>query len=140
MAGTTIRAGGCLCGRVRYRVTAAATEVAHCHCTICRRSSGAPFVTWATFPRDAFALTGEPPVERASTPAAVRTFCGSCGTPLTFREIARPSWIDVTVGSLDRPEDMKPDHHIFTASRLPWLTVDDELPAHAGADPAERRD
>ena len=136
---STLLTGGCLCGRVRYRITLPPTEIVHCHCTICRRAGGAPFVTWATFARSAFAYAGDPPAERASTPSAVRTFCASCGTPLTFHEIARPSWIDVTVGSLDRPEDMVPGHHIFTSSRLPWLRIDDGLPEYAASNPSERQ-
>jgi hypothetical protein len=131
--------GGCICGSVRFRVSAPALEVVHCHCTICRRSSGAPFVTWATFAISAFALTSGAPAERRSSPSAIRSFCPRCGTQLTFREIARPSWIDVTVGSFDRPEDLQPDHHIFTANQLPWMSIDDALPRHPEANPAERK-
>jgi hypothetical protein len=40
--------GGYLCGAIRYRIAARANDVAHCHCGLCRRSTGAPFVTWLT--------------------------------------------------------------------------------------------
>src|SRR5881396_1158763 len=49
--------GGCFCGAVRYRVSATTRDVSHCHCSICRRTTGAPFVTWATFPAATFAVT-----------------------------------------------------------------------------------
>ncbi|MBI2963270.1 MAG: GNAT family N-acetyltransferase [Deltaproteobacteria bacterium] len=130
-------AGGCACGSVRYRVTSPPREVSHCHCSMCRRASGAPFVTWATVDRSAFELTSGGPLERRSSAAATRGFCGACGTPLTFREAARPERIDVTVGSFDRPEALVPDEHVFTSSQLPWLRIDDDLPRYERDEPAE---
>ena len=129
--------GGCFCGAVRYRVTVPSRDVAHCHCGICRRTTGAPFVTWATFPAAQFAFTAGTPSEIRATPRAVRTFCGSCGTGLTFREYARPNSVDVTVGSLDTPDVVAPDAHIWTASRLGWLHVDDDLVQHPQENLAE---
>src|SRR5436309_8502790 len=49
--------GGCFCGAIRYRVSASSRDVSHCHCGICRRTTGAPFVTWATVPADSFVFT-----------------------------------------------------------------------------------
>src|SRR5216117_2644895 len=46
--------GGCFCAAIRYRVSATTGDVSHCHCSICRRTTGAPFVSWATFPAAAF--------------------------------------------------------------------------------------
>ena len=124
--------GGCFCGAVRYRASAPPIDVAHCHCTMCRRIAGAPVVTWATYPRGALTITAGTPRELASSPGVVRTFCGTCGTPLTFREPARPDVLDVTVGSLDDPAAFPPGEHIWTASTLPWLALDDDLPRCPG--------
>ena len=53
--------GGCHCGALRYRLEGTLTDVAHCHCTICRRVSGGLVVTWLTLPRTGFQwLSGEP--------------------------------------------------------------------------------
>jgi len=131
--------GGCLCGAVRYRAEAAPLEVSHCHCGLCRRSTGAAFVTWATFPAGALAFVAGHPVERRSSARASRSFCGACGTALTFREDARPSWVDVAVGSLDAPELAVPGRHIWVSSRLPWIALDDGLPRSLESDPLERR-
>jgi len=130
--------GGCFCGAIRYRVSAPPHDVVHCHCSICRRTTGAPFVTWATFPSAAFAFTAGVPAELRATPRAVRELCATCGTALTFRESARPNSVDVTVGSMDRPDLVVPDAHIWTSSQLPWLRVADDLPRHAAEDPRER--
>jgi len=124
--------GGCYCGAIRYRVAATTRDVSHCHCTICRRTTGAPFVTWATFPVTALVFTAGTPAELRATPRAVRQLCAACGTALTFRETARPHSVDVTVGSMDRPDAVVPAAHIWTASQLAWLHLADDLPRHAG--------
>ena len=130
--------GGCFCGAVRYLVRATPRDVTHCHCGICRRTTGAPFVTWATFPAAAFAFTAGTAAEFRATPRAVRQLCAACGTALTFRETVRPNSVDVTVGSMDRPEVAVPTAHIWTASQLAWVRLGDDLPRHPGEDPRER--
>ena len=120
--------GGCLCGAVRYRAAGAPERVAHCHCGMCRRVSGAPFITAAAFAQTTFAWTkGEPAVYRSSAEAE-RGFCARCGSTLSFRFFASHDWIYVFVGSLDRPQDVVPADHIFTATQLPWIHLDDSLP------------
>lgn len=122
--------GGCFCGAVRYAIRGQPREVSHCHCTMCRRAAGAPVVTWATYARDAVRVVTGSPAELRSSPPVTRTFCGGCGTPLTFATTAEPEWIDVTVASMDRPEDMPPGDHIWADDALPWLVLDDDLPRH----------
>ena len=129
--------GGCFCGAVRYRLGAAPRDVSHCHCGICRRMTGAPFVTWATFPAAALVFTAGTPAEFCATPRAVRQLCPACGTALTFRETARPNSVDVTVGSMDSPDAIAPAAHIWSSSQLAWLRLGDDLPRHAGEDPGE---
>ncbi len=129
--------GGCFCGVVRYQAGTLPIEVTHCHCTICRRTTGAPFVTWATFPVAAFSFTAGTPAELRATPRAVRTLCSICGTALTFREFARPHCIDITVGSLDHPDDATPQEHTWTADQLAWLHIDDDLPRFSQANSVE---
>ena len=120
--------GGCFCAALRYRIEALPIGVSHCHCSICRRATGAPFVTWATVPSGAFAFTSGSPAELRSTPEARRTFCAACGTALTFQLVAQAGWIDVTIGSLDDPQALPARDHIWTASQLDWLRVEDDLP------------
>src|SRR5262245_4970271 len=92
--------GGGLCGAVRYEIRGRPREVSHCHCASCRRAAGAPVVTWATYRREAVHIVTGKPAEIHSTPPVTRTFCGACGTPLTFVTTAEPEWVDVTVGSM----------------------------------------
>jgi GNAT superfamily N-acetyltransferase len=122
--------GGCFCGAIRYRIAEQPRRISHCHCSICRRTSGAAFVTWLTLRAGAFSLTCGVAAQLQSTPKARRTFCAACGTPLTFQLTADPTCIDVTVASLDAPNLLAPDEHIWTASQLGWLQVDDDLPRY----------
>lgn len=123
--------GGCFCGKVRYQASGDALHVVHCHCTMCRRTSGAPFVTWATYPAHEVSFTEGRPTEFASSARALRGFCAHCGSPLTFRETDRPEEIDLTVGTMDDAEAFAPGRHIWTSSKLGWIHIDDDLPRFA---------
>lgn len=124
--------GGCLCGRIRYRLSAVPDDVAHCHCRICQRSTGAPVVTWATVARGSLTITGDPAWYRSSA-AARRGFCPACGTQLFFAFDAdacasRPDVpdhalgeIDVAVATLDDPDRCRPTRNIWTTSRRAFL-------------------
>ena len=129
---TTVKLeGGCLCGAIRYRVIGEPYHLTHCHCTLCRRASGAPFVTWFSVASADFVLTrGEPAVYRSSS-HATRSFCKQCGTQLLFRNDASPQETDVTLCSLDDPEALSPQDHTYGRSRLRWVAVCDGLPVHA---------
>lgn len=119
--------GGCLCGAVRYRATGDPKWVAYCHCASCRRATGAPVTAYAGFERDHFAyLEGDPPRFRSS-PGVTRSFCGRCGTPLTYEGERWPSEVHIHLGTLDRPEQLVPQKHAFADERLAWLRL--ELPA-----------
>jgi hypothetical protein len=127
--------GGCLCGAVRYRISAEPQHAGYCHCRMCQRSTGAPVVSWLTMASDGFAWTaGEPAVYRSS-PGAERLFCPACGTQLVFREIAEPHHLDVTLASLDDPEAVHPARHGWTSSRIAWFDTRDDLPRYPQSSP-----
>ena len=124
--------GGCLCGAVRYRVDGPITSVGHCHCSSCRRSAGAAFVTWFTVERERFAWTAGTPRQYASSTGVTREFCGTCGTELAYSNEKAARTIDITIGSLDCADGHPADRHIWTADKLQWLHLDEHLPAYAG--------
>jgi len=124
-----LTSGGCLCGSVRYEAQGPPYNVTHCHCSDCRRSTGAPFVTWASFRRGDFrCTTGEP--REISWAGRLRSFCPDCGTQLTFLADRGASEVDVTVCSFDRPESVTPADHTWVVDRLSWIRVIDDLPAY----------
>ncbi|MEX0805439.1 MAG: GFA family protein [Candidatus Binatia bacterium] len=122
--------GGCLCGSVRYRAWGKTYGITHCHCQTCRRASGAPFVTWAGFDADKFTFTRGQPAAYASSSKVLRTFCNTCGTGLTYQRLDLPDSIDVTLGSMDAPESLKPEDHTWTESQLSWIVLGDLLPIY----------
>jgi hypothetical protein len=126
----TAYTGGCLCGAVRFRVTGVPLHVSHCHCTMCRRASGAPVVTFTRFPLEGFALTKGKPKEYRSSPKNRRGFCGKCGGQIYFKAGDKPDSIGLNVGCFDRPETLTPTRHIYVGTMIPWMHMRDGLPRH----------
>lgn len=124
--------GGCLCGAVRYRAAGPAGDPTLCHCRSCRKAAGAPVVAWVTFPAAGFSFVSGRPVAYRSSPEVVRTFCGGCGTPLTYRHDKLPLEVDVTTCSLDEPAAHPPRDQVWTSHRLGWMAATDRLPAFPG--------
>jgi len=119
--------GGCFCGRVRYEAEGAPFNQTSCHCSICRRTTGAPFVAWFSVLRSRLHITGEPTRFRSSG-KGTRGFCPECGTQLTFEIDGAGDEIDVTTCSLDEPNRVPPVDHTRTSSRLVWVKLADGLP------------
>lgn len=124
--------GGCHCGGVRYRFDGPLVDIAHCHCSICRRVSGGLVTTWITLPRSAFAWVVGPPEQYDSSATCTRYFCSNCGAQLALVTQLSPESIDVTIATLDHPELAPAGRHIWVQSRLQWLHLDEQLPEEDG--------
>ena len=121
--------GGCHCGAIRYQMPRAVAHHALCHCTDCRKASGAPAVAWALAPVDQVAVTGRPSAY-ASSEHAVRQFCGRCGTGLFYtNETVFPGMIDVQSATLDEPDALPLQAQIQTAERIGWMAEAHRLPS-----------
>jgi hypothetical protein len=118
--------GGCACGAIRYSIASTPSGSLICHCLSCRKSAASPVVAWLTFSKDTFLVRGQPSVFRSSA-AVRRTFCASCGTPLTYENAAHASEIDVTTCSLDDPEAFPPTYHAWVQDSLSWVRLEDHL-------------
>ena len=119
---------GCLCGAVRYRASAGPVRAVSCHCGKCRRHSGAAFLTFVHFPIASFQWIGAEPTRYRSSAHAERGFCQRCGSVLSVHEPILPDRVQVTLGSLDQADKVRPDDHVWTEDQLPWLKVDDDRP------------
>lgn len=122
--------GGCQCGAVRYRLTAKPTGSNVCHCRMCQKASGGPFMAFAGVALSDLIWTRGTPKVFASSTVAERGFCGQCGTPLTYRIIDR-NRVSVTIGSLDRPSDVAPLMQYGAGSKVAWL---DSIASLSGRD------
>jgi len=125
--------GGCLCGATRYATGGAVFHESVCHCTMCRRASGAPVVAWFTVPRATLEIVSGNPAWYRSSAKAERGFCPTCGTPLFFRSSVSTAEIDITTASLDDPALVPPKDQIYTATKIPWVATMEALPAFAAA-------
>jgi hypothetical protein len=127
--------GGCLCGALRYEIDTTANDVAdYCHCTQCRKASGAPVVAWIQVAPDRFRLmrgSGQP---FRSSPDATRWFCSSCGSPVYMTDSSGKS-VGVTLGTLDNPEHVRPTVHGWESQRIDWFDLTDMLPRYADHPP-----
>ena len=126
------REGGCSCGSVRYRLASDPLFTHCCHCLNCQRQTGSAFVINLLIEADRVELlAGEPqpvdvPRDDGSTQRIYR--CPACQVAV-FSEYGRPEVRFVRGGTLDRPAEITPDVHIFTKSRLPWITLPESVPA-----------
>ena len=127
--------GGCLCGKLRYRIDGPIDSVGHCHCGMCRRSSGGIVVTWVTVPAERFTFTSGTPAVYQSSEDAKRSFCRDCGAQITFWSKQTPGEIDVTLATLDDVAEHPADRLVYVKDRLPWLHLDEGLPEHEAGTP-----
>lgn len=120
--------GGCHCGAIRYEVRGDPAYSTLCHCSDCRRTTGAPMVGWALFPQTAVTIIGDP-VEYRSSADVVRRFCGACGTSLFYTNaVVFPGMIDIQSATLDDQARFSPTAHIQYAAAAPWMDASHDLP------------
>jgi len=121
-------AGGCLCGAIRYEVAGPEFDAGYCHCSICRRASGAPVIAWANVEPAAFRVTRGTPTRYRSSSKGDRAFCPACGSQV-FYVPTDPTWhLSFLLATLDDPNSILPRLHIFIRDKLPWFEIADDLP------------
>lgn len=124
--------GGCTCRQVRYRMTSNPLIVHCCHCRWCQRETGSAFVINAMIEADRVAvMTGQ--VEIIDTPSDSGngqriSRCPECHVAV-WSNYSSDAIHCVRVGTLDEPDRLPPDIHIFTASRQSWVVLPPEIPA-----------
>jgi hypothetical protein len=126
------REGGCACGAVRYRLVSDPLFTHCCHCLNCQRQTGSAFVINLLIEADRVELlSGDPqpvdaPRDDGSTQRIYR--CPACQVAV-FSEYGRPDVRFVRGGTLDEPTSVTPDVHIYTRSKVDWLTLPESVPA-----------
>lgn len=122
--------GGCQCGAIRYEVIGEPIMAAICHCSMCRRAHAAPFVAWAMFEQSQVKFIKAQPKTYNSSVEGKRGFCSECGTQISFTADFLPGLIDITIGSLDDPDRIKPTLHYWDSKCLSWVQFADNLPRY----------
>ncbi|HTZ35278.1 MAG TPA: GFA family protein [Stellaceae bacterium] len=123
--------GRCLCGAIRYAFEGPPEWVVHCHCESCRRQVSSPVATFVGVLDRNFRFTAGAPQGYASSPGVVRSFCAACGSPIAYRTARLPGEVHLFHGTLDDPDRLLPSAHVFTAERVAWFEVHDDLPRYA---------
>ena len=129
--------GSCLCGDLRFVALLPSKWVAHCHCTLCQRSSGAAFVTWVGFDRENCSIDDPHGVLTwfKSSAQGERGSCSRCASTLFCRSPRWPSEIHITLANFDGPVDRDPQAHVFWDTRVAWVHLaDDGLPRKTEAE------
>ncbi|MBL8550000.1 MAG: GFA family protein [Hyphomonadaceae bacterium] len=115
-------AGGCMCGAVRFRLDAEPLRVGWCHCTSCRRHTGAPAAVFVDCLKKDVTFTKGRPAFFASSQKVRRGFCAACGSTLSFEHDDDRDEIHLHVGAFDRADLFAPNTEAtHTNEKLPWF-------------------
>lgn len=137
----SIDSGGCLCGAVRFSVASKPLWTAYCHCESCRRATASPLAAFVGFDEASVQFRGVARRFFSSSPDVERSFCGNCGTPLSYRSSRWPGEIHLYTATFDNPAAYPPTLHVHWAEKLAWLGLNDSLAKHNGAStPADTSD
>ena len=120
--------GSCLCDDLRFGFDGPSLWCAHCHCSMCQRTHGAPLVTWVGVAEERFRiLAGDTLHWHRSSPEAERGFCNHCGSSLFFRSTRWPGEIHVVRTNIEGELDREPEVHAYWESHARWFSFDDDL-------------
>jgi hypothetical protein len=123
-------AGKCLCGAVEYEVADAFIYAANCHCSNCRRTTGAAFKPFAGIERAKLRVVkGQDSLRTFGDDSAHDAHCKVCGS-LLYSLVREAAYVHVAMGTMVDAPAIRPDKHIFVGSKAPWFTITDNLPQY----------
>jgi hypothetical protein len=131
--------GGCLCGGVRFEVTAPPLEAGYCHCTRCQRRTGTAVASTARLEPGSFRIVAGEELVRIYRPedGFEKGFCSTCGSALFSRDRDDSHRINVRMGAFDTDPGVRPSYRQFVAYAAPWEAIpDDGLPRFPERRPA----
>ncbi len=126
--------GKCFCGSVHYTVAAEFRYALNCHCSNCRRTTGAAFKPFAGIERGKVSVTRGAPellIYGEQPDKTDDAHCRHCGS-LLYSLVRDGEWIHIAMGSLVDPPSIRPTAHIFADSKASWFTITDGLPQYDG--------
>ncbi len=129
--------GSCLCGQVRFEITGPIRNIVYCHCSRCRKAQGSAFASNGIVASDDFAIHSgaERLVGYESSPGQTKYFCGTCGSPILSRSVARPDQVRVRLGTIESDIQERPIAHIFASSKANWEDICGDLPRYDAHEP-----
>ncbi|HET7480536.1 MAG TPA: GFA family protein [Rubrobacteraceae bacterium] len=122
--------GACMCGAVRVLVRGEPFGAPYCHCKDCRKATGAPVSLLVGYEEEQVQIEGTALQFYESSPGVHRSFCGRCGTSISYQDGRLPGEIYIHVGVLDDPASFEPTVHSWHSQRLDYMSIVDDLPRH----------
>lgn len=123
--------GSCLCGAVSFEIQGSLHNTRYCHCTNCRKFSGAGYAAWGLAQTSQLAIAPPSPnVTKFNSGGGHRVFCAACGSPLWYEPAGRPQYRGIPLGAIDEGTVAQPEMHVWTKSHVSWVTIGDGLPQH----------
>ncbi|MDP6755519.1 MAG: GFA family protein [Candidatus Marinimicrobia bacterium] len=121
--------GSCLCGNVQFSISTPVKWCGHCHCTRCRRSHGAGFVTWVGIEKGNFSVTkgGNKIKWYHSSKKSQYGFCTNCGSSVLFKSAKWKNEIHITLGNIEENHSIVPTTHGYYDTHVDWAPIDDNL-------------
>ncbi|WP_105168600.1 GFA family protein [Pseudoalteromonas sp. T1lg23B] len=128
----------CLCGTIQLRITGKISDIIHCHCSLCRKSTGTAFATNGFVNRDeVHVISGQDAIKYFEfKPGRKRHFCVHCASPLFSSNADLPSKLRIRLGILDSDIEERPISHNFVTSKANWEDLDATLPRYEGFEPS----
>ena len=121
--------GACYCGRVRLRFEEPVLAFVNCHCSQCRRLSGAAMTSWYCPSRAGFRTEGHSSLTAyVQTEHVTRYFCRHCGTPMFADDARRPDMVGIPAGVVRSPITAHPVQSFFEGDAVPWCMSTPPVP------------
>ncbi|MDR6982749.1 hypothetical protein J2X32_001367 [Rheinheimera pacifica] len=132
--------GACLCGEVAIEISGPISSIIHCHCSLCRKSSGTAFATNGFVQSVDFAVVkgAEQLSQFAFKPGRLRHFCRNCGSPVYSSNEQDPARIRIRLGILSSDINERPISHNFYSSKANWEDLDANLPRYDSFEPGRQ--
>ncbi len=129
--------GECLCRAVQFEVNGPIDSLIHCHCSLCRKSTGTAYATNGFVASKDFVITqGQDNITDFSfKPGRIRHFCKSCGSPIYSSNQDDPSRVRIRAGTIVDDIEERPIAHIFASSKANWDTIAGDIPAYDEFEP-----
>jgi hypothetical protein len=123
--------GSCLCGDVSLRIEGPLRNARFCHCANCRKFSGTAYAAWGLVQAEHLTVTPpESKVTKFNSGKGLRAFCTSCGSPLWYEPAGMPQLLGIPLGVIDAGDVPKPAMHVWTKSKVDWISMPDDCPVH----------
>lgn len=130
--------GSCLCGQVQFTITGKISDIIHCHCSLCRKSSGTAFATNGFVQKsDLKFQQGEDLLKYYELrPGKKRHFCQTCASPIFSSNDQDLTRIRIRLGIIDSDVSEKPVSHNFITSKANWDDLDADIPRYQRHEPS----